>query len=182
MINEQKKRKALSKKTRFDVFKRDGFKCQYCGAHPPSVLLHVDHINPVADGGTNAVDNLVTACEPCNLGKGVRLLSDVPKSLSDKAKEVAEKELQIQGFNEVLSAKAERLDNEAWDIAAVLQRVERCQSFNRLNLLSIKRFLEILPKQSVIDAAEIAAAQRLSDQRAFKYFCAVCWNKSRAGE
>lgn len=36
-------RKSLSKKTRFEVFKRDSFECQYCGAHPPSTILHVDH-------------------------------------------------------------------------------------------------------------------------------------------
>lgn len=44
-------RKAISKKTRFEVFKRDRFTCQYCGATPPGVLLHIDHIHPVAEGG-----------------------------------------------------------------------------------------------------------------------------------
>jgi len=174
------KRKSISKKTRFDVFKRDSFKCQYCGAHPLSVLLHVDHINPVSDGGGNEIDNLITACEPCNLGKGSRLLSDIPKALSDKAKEVAEKEEQIKGFNAVLSAKSERLDDDAWEIAAVLDRVDRCETYNRADLLSIKRFLEIMPKQDVLDAAEITAAKRIDNaKRYFKYFCAVCWNKSR---
>lgn len=78
------KRKSVSKKTRFDVFKRDSFKCQYCGSHPPSVILHVDHIKPVADGGENEIDNLVTACESCNLGKGARLLSAIPETLAKK--------------------------------------------------------------------------------------------------
>ncbi len=32
-------RKPLSKKMRFDVFKRDGFQCQYCGAMPPNIVL-----------------------------------------------------------------------------------------------------------------------------------------------
>ena len=63
------KRKAISKKTRFEVFKRDGFTCQYCGAHPPQAILHVDHIVPVAEGGGNEDTNLVTACDHCNLGK-----------------------------------------------------------------------------------------------------------------
>lgn len=177
------KRKSISKKTRFDIFKRDGFKCQYCGAHPPSVLLHIDHINPVADGGGNEIDNLITACEPCNIGKGARPLSDIPKSLSEKAKEVSEREEQIKGFNDVLVAKAERLDRDAWEVAAVLERVDRCDSYSRAYLLSIKRFLEILPKQEVIDAAEITAASSVyTPSRYFKYFCAVCWNKSRKQE
>lgn len=62
-------RKVISKTLRFEVFKRDSFKCQYCGAEAPNVLLHIDHIKPVAAGGTNDLTNLITACMPCNLGK-----------------------------------------------------------------------------------------------------------------
>lgn len=69
-------RKALSKKLRFEVFKRDNFTCQYCGAQSPDVVLQVDHINPVANGGENDILNLVTSCEACNQGKGARELSD----------------------------------------------------------------------------------------------------------
>lgn len=69
-------RKAISKKTRFEVFKRDGFACQYCGAKAPEVVLHVDHIKPVAGGGENDIMNLVTACAACNGGKGARPLDD----------------------------------------------------------------------------------------------------------
>lgn len=38
------KRIAISKRVRFDVFKRDSFKCQYCGKSAPDVILEVDHI------------------------------------------------------------------------------------------------------------------------------------------
>lgn len=69
-------RKPISKKTRFEVFKRDSFKCVYCGASAPDVLLHIDHIKPVAEGGDNDLLNLVTACASCNQGKGARELSD----------------------------------------------------------------------------------------------------------
>lgn len=47
------KRKSISKKLRFEVFKRDSFTCQYCGKMAPDVVLEVDHINPVASGGEN---------------------------------------------------------------------------------------------------------------------------------
>lgn len=70
------KRKKLAKGVRFEVLKRDKFTCQYCGAKAPDVLLHVDHVRPVADGGDNVLMNLITACEPCNLGKSDRKLSD----------------------------------------------------------------------------------------------------------
>ena len=59
-------RKTLSKKLRFDVFKRDGFKCQYCGITPEKEILQVDHIIPVAEGGENDIDNLITSCPNCN--------------------------------------------------------------------------------------------------------------------
>ena len=44
-------RKAISVKLRFEVFKRDNFTCQYCGRKSPDVILHVDHIDPVKNGG-----------------------------------------------------------------------------------------------------------------------------------
>ncbi|WP_157266504.1 HNH endonuclease [Azohydromonas aeria] len=69
-------RKSISKKTRFEVFKRDGFKCQYCGAAAPDVLLQVDHIHPVSQDGDNDMMNFITSCQPCNAGKSDRLLSD----------------------------------------------------------------------------------------------------------
>lgn len=70
------KRKAISRTTRFEVFKRDKFTCQYCGSKAPEVVLHVDHIKPVAGGGANNILNLVTACDVCNGGKGARELTD----------------------------------------------------------------------------------------------------------
>lgn len=75
-MTTQQKRKTISKKTRFEVFKRDSFKCQYCGKCAPEVILHVDHIHPVSKGGTNDLLNYVTACQECNSGKSNRLLSD----------------------------------------------------------------------------------------------------------
>ncbi len=69
-------RKAISKKVRFEVFKRDAFTCQYCGAKSPDAILVVDHIKPVFTGGGNDITNLNTACQPCNAGKGATELYD----------------------------------------------------------------------------------------------------------
>lgn len=63
-------RKPLPPRVRYEVLERDGYTCQYCGAKAPDVTLHVDHIVPVAEGGTDDTGNLVTACEYCNTGKG----------------------------------------------------------------------------------------------------------------
>ncbi len=69
------KRKSIGKKLRFDVLHRDGFTCQYCGSTPPEVVLHLDHRLPVVEGGKNTLENLITSCAPCNIGKGVTVLS-----------------------------------------------------------------------------------------------------------
>jgi len=69
-------RTSISKKLRFEIFKRDSFKCQYCGKEAPNVILEVDHITPVSKGGKNDILNLITCCFDCNRGKGKRLLKD----------------------------------------------------------------------------------------------------------
>jgi len=56
--------------TRFNVFLRDRFQCQYCGADED---LTFDHVIPRSRGGKTTWDNVVTACAPCNLLKGGRL-------------------------------------------------------------------------------------------------------------
>lgn len=63
------KRKSLGKRARFEIFKRDGFRCRYCGADPVKTVLHVDHVVAVANGGSNEPDNLITSCRECNSGK-----------------------------------------------------------------------------------------------------------------
>ena len=176
----QSKRKAISKKTRFEVFKRDGFKCAYCGAHPPEEILHVDHIHPVAEGGGNEIDNLVTACLPCNLGKGARLLDDIPKTLREKASDVAEREAQLLGYQQVLEAKRERIEDELWRVAEIIQTGSSTSGLNRQWCESIKRFNERLGVHQVLEAAEIARAQYpYGGKRTFLYFCGVCWNRVR---
>jgi 5-methylcytosine-specific restriction endonuclease McrA len=59
--------------TRFNVFLRDGFICQYCGDAFPSHELTFDHIVPRSRGGRTLWENVVTACQTCNLAKGHRL-------------------------------------------------------------------------------------------------------------
>lgn len=60
---------AVSKRTRYEVLRRDNHACRYCGQMAPDVKLTVDHVTPVALGGTDNPDNLVAACVDCNAGK-----------------------------------------------------------------------------------------------------------------
>lgn len=55
---------------RWDVLARDSYTCVYCGRKAPAVVLEVDHVISEADGGLTEMENLVTACEDCNRGKG----------------------------------------------------------------------------------------------------------------
>lgn len=60
---------AVSKGLRYQVMRRDGFTCTYCGATPPDARLVVDHVTPKALGGSDEPSNLATACTDCNSGK-----------------------------------------------------------------------------------------------------------------
>ena len=59
---------------RYDIMKRDGFRCVLCGrSASDGIKLHVDHIVPVSRGGKTEESNLRTLCEECNLGKGDKI-------------------------------------------------------------------------------------------------------------
>lgn len=67
------KRGGLSLRLRFEVFKRDEYRCQICGATAEGGgRLEVDHKVPVAKGGGNEIENLWALCFECNRGKGVQ--------------------------------------------------------------------------------------------------------------
>jgi len=67
-------RKFARCKMRFEIFKRDNFICQYCGRKAPNVELQVDHIYPKSKGGISEKENYITACQHCNIGKGMDIL------------------------------------------------------------------------------------------------------------
>lgn len=91
-------RKSISKKTRFEVFKKDSFTCQYCGSKAPDVVLEIDHINPVFEGGGNNILNLITSCFDCNRGKGKNKISDksVLHTQVDQLAQLNERRIQIE--------------------------------------------------------------------------------------
>lgn len=58
--------------SRMNVFTRDGFACQYCGAKKVMKDLNYDHVVPRIQGGKTVWENIVTACYPCNDRKAGR--------------------------------------------------------------------------------------------------------------
>lgn len=71
-MKPRKSRKTINNSIKYDVMKRDNFKCNYCGKSPAmdsNIELQIDHIIPVAKGGDNHISNLKTICKDCNIGK-----------------------------------------------------------------------------------------------------------------
>lgn len=69
-------RKPISKQIRVQILARDRYRCKMCGRTKDEVSLEVDHIVPVADGGTDELNNLATLCRDCNRGKAAYRFSD----------------------------------------------------------------------------------------------------------
>ena len=69
-----KARDRVPAQLRFGILQRDGFRCRYCGrpGSAAGVVLHVDHVVPLAAGGATTEGNLLTSCQECNLGKSTR--------------------------------------------------------------------------------------------------------------
>ncbi len=73
----RRSRRAISPRIRWEILERDDFTCRYCGSRAPDVVLHLDHVEPLAFGGSDDPSNLVAACETCNLSKAARPLKQV---------------------------------------------------------------------------------------------------------
>lgn len=187
-------REPISKKLRFEVFKRDSFKCQYCGASAPDVVLHIDHIIPVKEGGTNDISNLITSCSNCNLGKGARLLTD--KSILEKQRKQLEElnerreqlEMMMEWRKELLA-----LEDEKVNIAKTrFEELAKC-SLNENGISNLKKIIKKYPFELVLDAIEASTQQYLepdgengfthdSVEKAFDYISRICSCKQRSEE
>lgn len=180
-------RTPLKKGLRFEILRRDGFKCRYCGATPNQGVLHVDHIVPVAEGGANEHSNLVTACSTCNLGKNSKSLGASVVSLKDPAtmKEQAE---QILAYVEAQKS----LHDAEESICAVMQELWEdqigpmsVQMWNRMHSVIRKH-----PHDRIVAAIRGTGVSRLASPGADfvwskalsqqKYFSAILRNLAAA--
>lgn len=75
--SKEYQRQLLTPSLRYDIMKRDGFRCVLCGrTSKDGIALHVDHILPVSKGGQTIPSNLRTLCDVCNLGKSDKYDND----------------------------------------------------------------------------------------------------------
>ena len=90
----------ISKKppfTRFNLFLRDNFTCQYCGDIFTSNELTFDHVIPKSKGGETKWENVVAACAKCNLKKSDLFLTEVNMKLIKKPFTPTNSQLQVVG-------------------------------------------------------------------------------------
>lgn len=100
---------AVSKRVRFEVLRRDGFQCQYCGllAVETGTGLTIDHVMPVALGGGDDPANLVTACRDCNSGKSS---ASPDASMVPPAVDIETQNLALDARRALLRGEMERME------------------------------------------------------------------------
>lgn len=169
----------VSRRLRFEILRRDGHTCRYCGAAAPDVPLTVDHVVPVALGGTNDPSNLVCACRDCNSGKGstspdehvVAEVSDLALRMATALAEVAEERRSSQ-------ARDERLLGDFYD-----RWVSVYGYGGYTNLAagwdgSIATFMARgLDEGDLFRLLYAPQARNVRFQAAWRYFCGCCWNE-----
>lgn len=180
---------AVTKRTRFEVLRRDGHTCQYCGAKAPDVQLHVDHVVPLALGGSDKPDNLVTACRDCNTGKA-SIAPDAPlvQKLSAEASAYA---LGMVDKMTRFRADLESLEDyeyefrESWDNWGRGEGEERTQMPLPADYrMSLFRWMQMGIPLSVFDLAIPTAMTKrtVKDPDRFSYMAGIVWNMVNARE
>ena len=169
-------RTALSVRTRFEIFKRDEFQCRYCGRRSPEVVLQVDHIVPVCEGGTDDRMNLVTSCWECNSGKaGVPLEAVITaEDPHDRALLILERERQLREYNAVLRESRERRETEAQELVDYwLQQTGR-EYIPQREWTWLQRELEVVPQETIRRAMLVAVSRGAVN--GFRYVAACLRN------
>lgn len=173
---------AVSRRLRFEVLRRDGYACRYCGATAPDVKLTVDHVNPSALGGEDRPENLVTACAGCNGGK-----SSVPPDAGIVANVAADALRWSAAMQKAADEAIEDIDrrNEAraefdaaWSSWGVGQEGAR-RSIPRPTdwELSVDRFIAAgLPMAILLDCVDKAMRnKKVRPEATFRYMCGIAW-------
>jgi len=178
---------AVSKRLRYEILRRDSHTCRYCGASAPDAPLRVDHVTPVALGGTDTPDNLVTSCEPCNNGKSsatvdsavVANVSNDALRWADAMKQAADNLLE-QEKPKLAYRSAFLAEWQRWGVGEGEDRkdVELPADWKA----SIERFrVAGLPVQVWADTVDTSMGNdKVLPANKFKYCCGIAWNQVTA--
>lgn len=175
---------SISKKLRFEVFKRDNFTCAYCGKTPPEVVLEIDHICPKSKGGEDDINNLITACYDCNRGKGNTFLDKIPNKITENLEILKEKEEQLKEYRKYIAKRNKRINDDIDKIELIFQECYPNRIFNKkFREATLKRFLtQYFTVEDLIEYMAIACnsiAKNNNPEEVVRYFCGICWNKIR---
>lgn len=175
---------AVSKRLRYEVLRRDNHACHYCGAKAPDVKLTVDHVVPVALGGTDDPTNLVAACDTCNGGK-TSSNPDAPvvAQVADDAIRWAQamKHAQASALADLNAREANRRQfAEWWDAWSYEYRGQRRdiprpggweQTVDALVAAG-------LPMRLLEECIDLAMTRtRVVNDEKFRYMCGVAWKR-----
>jgi len=187
-------RKALSKKTRFEIFKRDSFTCQYCGKSAPDVILHVDHIMPISKGGDDDITNLITSCESCNQGKKDILLDDdaVIAKRKKQLDDLQERREQIEMMYEWQIGLSDLENEQVGVVCRLFAELIPEYSINDNGRESIKKIVNKYGLSEVLESLRISVRQYLilengkatgeSVSKVYEYVEKICKNRKRISE
>lgn len=171
--------RSITKKKRFEAFKRDGFTCQYCGSTPPKIILELDHITPVCEGGDDDMDNLITACFDCNRGKAGNSLTSIPKTVEQRHQESIAREEQLKAYKKHKKAIKARTTREINSVEGIFRQHFPNQVFTDDFHKSLRfQFLPSLDVETLKENMEMACGRRREDPvGAIKYFCGINWRQ-----
>ncbi len=171
---------AVSKRLRFEVFKRDNHTCRYCGRSAPDVSLTIDHVIPVALGGPDQPDNLVTACAECNGGKSsvspdAPVVADVQEDALRWSRAIAAAAQQMLADQERRDANYEAFDRKWQSWTANGSPLPRPNGWRQ----SLDAFMAAgLPLAVLLGCVDVAMANdKLRPENRFRYVCGIAWKK-----
>lgn len=171
----------VSRRLRFEILRRDGHTCRYCGASAPDVTLTVDHVIPVALGGGNEPNNLVTACRDCNAGKS---------SIAPDSQIVEDVDATALLFARAIEEARKRRWDELFDLRVSLDYLKGQWDGWRTNngtgdplplpgdwRASITRFFEHGLTLHEIEMFMVDAMNMRTARDVFRVWCSKCWNE-----
>ena len=171
---------AVSKRTRFEVLRRDDYTCRYCRSTENT--LTIDHVVPEALGGGNDPSNLVAACRDCNAGKSstspdehvvAQVAEDAIRWSAARREAFAAMRTERHCFDDVLSSFHKSwLD---WDKSGVMLPHDWDSSVTHW----LKSGLSI---DDVKEALGIALGSRCNSRAVFRYMAGVVYNWLREGD
>lgn len=157
------KQRSISKRIRFEVFKRDKFTCQYCGKKAPDVILEVDHINPKSKGGSDKILNLTTSCYECNRGKRDILLDD-QSALQKQRRQIEELQEKREQAELMLKWRESLIDLDKDILAQVVEYIDNKIgefSLNKPGKRDIEKLINKFALPDILESIDISARKYL---------------------